>query len=232
MTFPDNHTRILMVVTSNAKLGETGRATGLWMEELAAPYNLFRDAGFEVTIASPLGGAAPVDDASLGAGFVTSDVTRFRDGARTMENLANTTRLAAIEDMTGFAAIFLVGGHGTMWDFSPNDDLDRLLDDADKRGVVIAAVCHGVAGLLGASRSGFVAGRKLTGFSDAEEAAVGLTEVVPFLLETQLRAAGAIVETGPAFHPKVVVDGRLITGQNPTSSLGAAQEVARILANR
>lgn len=232
MTLPDNHARILMVVTSNAKLGETGRATGLWMEELAAPYNLFKDAGFDVTIASPLGGAAPVDDASLSAGFVTSDVSRFRDSAMAMADLANTTRLAAITDMTGFAAIFLVGGHGTMWDFSPNADLSRLLDDAEKRGAVIAAVCHGVAGLLGVGRSSFVAGRRLTGFSDVEEAAVGLTEVVPFLLETQLRGAGATVETGPAFYPKVVVDGRLVTGQNPTSSLGAAQEVASILASR
>lgn len=232
MTMPDSRSRILMVVTSNAKLGETGRTTGLWMEELAAPYHLFKDAGFEVVIASPLGGAAPVDEGSLSADFVTSDVTRFRDSVTATADLENTTRLDAISDMAGFAAIFLVGGHGTMWDFSPNADLSRLLDNAEKRGIVISAVCHGVAGLLGAGRSRFVTGRRLTGFSDAEEAAVGMAEIVPYLLETQLRAEGAQFEAGAAFHPKVVVDGRLVTGQNPASSLGAAREILSILSSR
>ena len=226
-----NSKRVLMIVTSNPKLGNTGRSTGLWMEELAAPFNLFEEAGFEVTIASPMGGAAPVDEASLAEGFVTPDVVRFRANPVAAGRLAHTARLADMADTAGFDALFLVGGHGTMWDFVPNADLDRLLDDAGKRGAVVSAVCHGVAGLLGAAKARFIEGRRLTGFSNEEEAAVGLTEVVPFLLQARLAAQGAMVETGPAFQPQVVVDGRLVTGQNPSSSRGVAQEVLRLLRN-
>lgn len=227
-----NSKRVLMIVTSNLKLGNTGRSTGLWMEELAAPFNLFEEAGFEVTIASPMGGAAPVDEASLAEGFVTPDVVRFRANPVAAGRLAYTARLADMADTAdtaGFDALFLVGGHGTMWDFVPNADLERLLESAQERGAVVSAVCHGVAGLLGAAKARFIEGRRLTGFSNEEEAAVGLTEVVPFLLQARLAAQGAMVETGPAFQPQVVVDGRLVTGQNPSSSRGVAQEVLRLL---
>jgi putative intracellular protease/amidase len=185
-----------------------------------------------VTTASPLGGSAPVDEGSLSAGFVTSDVTRFKDTPTAMDRLIKTLPLGAVNDMSGFDAIVLVGGHGTMWDFAPNADLARLLDDAETRGAVISAVCHGVAGLLNATKSRSLQGRRVTRFSNEEETAVGLTDVVPFLLETRLRAAGAMVEIGPAFQPRVVVDGRLVTGQNPSSSHGVAQEVLELLRNR
>lgn len=230
MTTHAQNVHILMVVTSNARLGDSGRQTGFWIEELAAPYNTFIDAGFAVTIASPLGGAAPIDPGSLDASFVTADVTRFQADATAMAALADTTRLGTIDNLAGFAAIFLVGGHGTMWDFTPNADLDRLLQDANQRDLVVSAVCHGVAGLLGTAGTHYVRDRLLTGFSDGEEAMVGLTEVVPFLLETRLRAEGGAVETGPAFQPKIVVDGRLVTGQNPSSSRGTAEAVASLLA--
>jgi putative intracellular protease/amidase len=221
--------RVLAVVTSQSKLGETGRSTGFWMEELAAPCNLFEDAGIAVTIASPLGGKAPVDEGSLSAGFITPDVIRFRESSAAMDRLVRTVPLDTIRDMSGFDALFLVGGHGTMWDFAPNTDLARLLEDAEARGTVVSAVCHGVAGLLNATKSRSVQGRRVTAFSDEEEGAVGLAGVVPFLLETRLKAEGAKVETGTAFQPKVVIDGRLVTGQNPSSSRGVAQDVLKLL---
>jgi putative intracellular protease/amidase len=224
---------ILIVVTSNGRLGGTGRSTGLWMEELAAPYFLFTDAGFAVTIASPLGGAAPVDEGSLAGGSITPAVTRFRTDPSAAGRLAATVRLADVADMSRFDVIYLVGGHGTMWDFTPNADLGRLLDDADRREAIIAAVCHGAAGLLSPPAQGsLVKGRTLTGFSDEEEAALGLTEVVPFLLQTRLTAEGATVSAGPAFQPNVVAHGRLVTGQNPSSSQGVAEEILSLLRSR
>jgi putative intracellular protease/amidase len=224
---------ILIVVTSNARLGDTGRSTGLWMEELAAPYFLFTDAGSDVTIASPLGGTSPVDEGSLAGGSVTPAVTRFRSDPSAAGRLAATVQLASIADASGFDAIYLAGGHGTTWDFTPNADLGRLLDDADRRGAIIATVCHGAAGLLSTPAQGsLIKGRTLTGFSDAEEAALGLTGVVPFLLQARLTAEGATVSTGPAFQPNVVADGRLVTGQNPSSTQGVAEKVLSLLRSR
>lgn len=224
------HGSILIAVTSHAELGDTGRPTGLWMEELAAPYLAFTGAGFDVTIASPLGGTAPVDPGSLAEGSVTPAVTRFRSDSSAHGLLASTARLGDIADMSGFDAIYLVGGHGTMWDFTPNADLGRLLDDATRRDAIIAAVCHGTAGLLTTTTPGsLVRGRTLTGFSDEEEAAVGLTAVVPFLLQTRLAAEGARVQAGPAFQPNIVVDRHLVTGQNPASSAGVAAQILTLL---
>ena len=230
---PATSAHVLMIVTSHADLGQTGAKTGLWMEELAAPYRLFRAAGFKITIASPQGGAAPVDPGSLAEGFATEDVAGFQGDAEAMAQLADTRTLASITALKDYDALFLVGGHGTMWDFFPNADLTRLLAEAGRRGTVVGAVCHGVAALLNpgddpAARHR-LSGLRLTGFSNAEESAVGLTDAVPFLLESELRAHAALYESGPAFGPHVIQDGRYFTGQNPASSRDLADAMVRDL---
>jgi putative intracellular protease/amidase len=221
---------ILMIVTSHDELGATGAKTGLWLEELAAPYLCFRDRGFTVSIASPKGGAAPIDPTSLSKDFLTESARRFQADGACIKTLATTTPLGQTDDSAAFDALFFVGGHGTMWDFFPNDDIARLLDVAQRRGTPVAAVCHGVAALLNPCHLHSIKGVRLTGFSDAEEAAVGLTGVVPFLLEQALGARGAAYVSGPAFGVHAVEDGRFLTGQNPASSLDVAKMLIRRLA--
>ena len=216
--------KILMVVTSHDQLGNTGRKTGLWLEELAAPYLVFRDAGIEVTIASPKGGGAPVDPGSLTEASQTEDTRRFLQSPEAVGALAETAPLPGI-DPSAFDAVFFPGGHGPLWDLAHDRHALSLIEQTLAAGKPVALVCHapGILTNVKASDGGpIVAGRSVTGFTNAEEAAVHLTDIVPFLLEEVLRRQGAIFSAAADFTPHVVQDGLLITGQNPPSSTQAA----------
>ncbi len=220
--------KVLIVSTSHEKLGDTGNKTGFWMEELAAPYMAFTDAGYGVDIASPNGGKPPVDAGSLADNARTDSVDRFEANAEAVSAIGATTRLDSISSLDNYAAIYLVGGHGTMWDFPDNTDLGRLLTEAASSNTPIGAVCHGVAGLLSASNTGeanIIKDKKITGFSNREEDMVGLTQVVPFQLEDHLKSAGASYSEAEPFSPYVVADKGLVTGQNPASSQGVAEKL-------
>lgn len=224
--------RILIVVTSHDTLGDTGRRTGFYYEELAAPYNAFTDAGYEVDIASIRGGEAPFDPTSLSSeGGRPPAVDRFLNDRAAVDKIERTLPIDRV-DAADYDAVFLPGGHGTMWDLPTNAALARLIEAAFRDGKVIGAVCHGVAGLLSARApdgTPLVMGRRVNAFTDAEEEAVGLTEAVPFLLESRLRELGAAFEGGPNFQAYVIRDGNLVTGQNPQSSAVVAEEVLAAL---
>ena len=222
---------ILLVCTSHSELGKTGNNTGFWIEELAAPYYAFKDAGYKVAIASPRGGTPPVDPGSLSKDMRGPIVDRFEANAEASAALSSSTSLDDIVGVDAFAGVFLVGGHGTMWDFPQNANLARLVEQALTQGKAIGAVCHGVAGLLAGNVPALLKGKSVAGFSNAEETAVGLTEVVPFLLETKLVEAGFDYRSGPVFSPNVVTDGMLVTGQNPPSSLATAEAMIAVLSN-
>jgi len=210
-----------MVVTSQASMGNTGEPTGLWLEELAVPYLRFAEAGADVTVASIHGGKVPIDPRSTPpAGPEAPVVQRFLADPTAARVLSHAVPIEAL-DATRFDAVFLAGGHGTMFDFAVSNALASALSRAWKAGRIVAAVCHGPAGLVGAVDSDgrpVVAGRRVTAFSNAEEEAVGLSKWVPFLLQDRLRSLGATVEAGPSFEPFALADGRLITGQNPASA--------------
>ncbi|MCA8879651.1 MAG: type 1 glutamine amidotransferase domain-containing protein [Rhodobacteraceae bacterium] len=223
---------ILIVTTSAARLGSSGEPTGLWIEELTTPCYAFIDAGAAVTVASVSGGRVPIDARSLKPkGGNEASVERYLNDAAFVERLADTPSLDGLSP-EGFDALFLPGGHGTMTDFPENAALAGLVSAFDAAGKLIAAVCHGPAGLVGATRADgapLVEGRRVTGFSDSEERAVGLDQVVPFLLETRLRELGARYEAGPDFAPFTLRDGNLVTGQNPASAGPAAELVLGVL---
>lgn len=217
--------RILMVLTSTATMGEGGEPTGLWLEEFATPYWTFVDAGAEVTVASTAGGKVPLDPRSLADDPPSASAARLAAEAPGL--LARTVAVDAL-DAAAFDAVFLPGGHGTMWDLPESAALARLIGAAWREGKVVAAVCHGPAGLLAArdAEGGpLVEGRRVAAFTNAEEDAVGLTEAVPFLLETRLAEQGALIDKAEPFAPHAVADGRLITGQNPASSAPTAKLV-------
>ena len=220
--------RILIVTTSHGVLGSTGERTGLWLEELAAPYWVFRDAGCEVDIVSMAGGKVPIDPRSMAEGGERpASVQRFLDDRRAMQTLDDTPTFASMAT-DRHDAIFLPGGHGTMWDLPADENLAQAVAAAYDDGRIVAAVCHGPAGLVGAVRAdgkALVGARRVTSFTNAEEAAAGLTDAVPFLLESRLRQLGGIFESAAAFAPFVVRDGNLITGQNPQSSQAVAEAV-------
>jgi putative intracellular protease/amidase len=221
--------RVLIIVTSHAALGSTGQKTGFWLEELATPYNAFVRAGALVDIASPLGGRPPADPKS-DAGD-SAEVKAFRADAQAQAKLADTLVLADVAEI--YDAYFVAGGHGVMWDLVEQPPLARLLGHAFDAGKVVAAVCHGPAALVGvrlASGAPLVAGRLVNGFSDEEETAVGLADVVPFRLESKLRELGGKYQRGPMWGSYVVADGTLVTGQNPASSGAVAQATLQILA--
>ena len=221
---------ILLFVTAHDALGGTGNKTGFWYEELAAPYYVFKDAGLTPVIVTPKGGRPPIDPGSEGADFRTESVERFAADAQAQAALDNT--VAADAAPADFAAVFLVGGHGTMWDFPEWSELADVLGRAVKGDKPVGAVCHGVAGLLGYRADGrlpLVDKKTLTGFTNQEEATVGLTEVVPFLLQSKLEEGGASFSDGGAFSEHVVVDGLLVTGQNPVSSHKAAKSLLALL---
>jgi putative intracellular protease/amidase len=213
--------KILILTTSHNKMGKTDHPTGSWVEEVAAPYYILGDAGVGVTIASVAGGVVPFDPNSEKPDAMKADAAqRFMKDAAVQAALRETPALAALNP-DEFDGIFLPGGHGVMWDLPENKILADWLKKYDSEGKIIAAVCHGPAGLTGAVRADgkpLVAGRKVTGFTDSEEKAVGLDHVVPFLLEGKLRELGGVFESGGDWQPHAVRDGHLITGQNPMSS--------------
>lgn len=220
--------RILIVTTSNGTMGATGKPTGLWLEELTTPYFTFAEAGARVTLASIKGGIIPVDPRSIEPGDAEPEsVARFRADGVAKGALDQSHALAAL-DGGSFDAIFLPGGHGTMWDLPCNATLAALISKMWREGKVVGAVCHGPAGLLSAVETDgepLVKGKAVAAFTDAEERAAGLDADVPFLLESRLRELGALFENGEPFAPYAIADGRLVTGQNPASSRATAQLV-------
>jgi putative intracellular protease/amidase len=226
-----NDMKILMILTSHEKLGDTGRKTGFWLEEFAAPYYVLLDAGAEIALASPAGGQPPLDPQSDVPDARTEATERFKKDDAAQTALASTTKLAEI-DACGFDAVFFPGGHGPMWDLAENEDCKRIIEILMTENRPLAAVCHAPAVFKhtkGADGKSLVSGRRVTGFTNTEEEGVGLTEVVPFLLEDMLKANGGLYENGPDWGSNVVVDGKLITGQNPASSEGAARELLKLL---
>ncbi|MFC7245090.1 type 1 glutamine amidotransferase domain-containing protein [Catellatospora aurea] len=219
--------KVLMVITSHDQLGDTGRKTGFWLEELAAPYYRFRDAGWDVTLASPLGGRPPLDPKSNEPEFRTDLTRRFEADAAAEAQLDTTLRLDSVS-ADDFDTVFYPGGHGPMWDLAEDPVSVALIEQVVRSGKAIALVCHAPGALRHVKTpegTPLVAGRKVTGFTDTEEEAVGLTKVVPFLVEDELVAKGAHFSKADDWQPYVVTDGRLITGQNPASSGPAADQL-------
>jgi putative intracellular protease/amidase len=223
--------RILMVLTSHDQLGNTGRKTGFWLEEFAAPYFVFRDAGVEVTLASPKGGQPPLDPKSDLPENQTPAMARFKQDKAAQQALAGTVQLADMKS-ENFETVFYVGGHGPLWDLAESPASIALLESFYNSGKVIALVCHSPGVLRHVMYQGepLVKGKRVTGFTNEEEAAVQLTHVVPFLVEDELKRLGAKFEKLPNWQPHSIVDGRLITGQNPASSTSAAQALMKVLA--
>ncbi|WP_112874330.1 type 1 glutamine amidotransferase domain-containing protein [Paracoccus endophyticus] len=217
----DKTPRILIITTSAATMGADERPTGLWLEELTTPYYAFLDAGAEVTLASIQGGKVPVDPGSVKpAGENDPSVERALKDADFQARIAATPRFDTL-DTAAFDAVVLPGGHGTMFDYPDSAALAKLVADFDAAGKVVAAVCHGPAGLVAARRADgrpVVAGRRVAGFTDSEERAMGLDQAVPFLLETRLKDLGAHYVSGPDFEPFAIRDRNLVTGQNPASA--------------
>ena len=225
--------QILMVVTSNSTMGSSGKATGIWAEELALPYCAFIDAGHSVTLVSPLGGAVPIDAGSVKAqGSNHASVDRFLSDTKAQAAVANTLKAEGV-NAARFDALFFPGGHGTMWDLPSDAGVTRAVEEAFAAHKIIASVCHGAAGLVSAKRPdglSIVAGKRVNSFTDSEEEAVGLTTVVPFQLESRLRSLGGVFENAANWQTFAVRDGWLITGQNPQSSALVAQLVLAALA--
>jgi len=223
--------KILIVLTSHDQLGDTGRTTGFWLEELAAPYYAFADAGAQVVLASPKGGQPPLDPKSNEPDFQTDLTRRFEADPAATAQLAATVRLDSV-DQSDFDAVFYPGGHGPLWDLANDHHSIALIESFIAANKPVALVCH-APGVLrdvkAADGSPLVAGRKVTGFTNSEEAGVGLTDVVPFLVEDMLKAAGGQYSKGPDWDAYVVSDGLLITGQNPASSAATAAELVKHL---
>ncbi len=223
--------KILMILTSHDQLGDTGTKTGFWLEEFAAPYYVFKDAGAEITLASPRGGQPPIDPGSDSEDAQTDATRRFKGDAAAQEVLANTRKLSAI-DASGFDAIFYPGGHGPMWDLAEDADSTKLIEAFAADDRPIGAVCHAPAVFRhpkGADGKPVVSGKAVTGFTNGEEEGVGLTEVVPFLVEDMLIANGANYEKGDDWASFVVTDGKLVTGQNPASSAEVARKLLELI---
>ncbi|AIT81037.1 type 1 glutamine amidotransferase domain-containing protein [Novosphingobium pentaromativorans] len=223
--------KVLIVLTSHDRLGETGHKTGFWLEELAAPYYALKQAGAQLTLASPKGGRPPLDPKSNEPDSQTDDTRRFEADAEAMNALAHTVRLADVR-AEDFDAVFYPGGHGPLWDLAEDGHSIALIESTLAAQKPVALVCHAPGVLRHVRKSDgrpLVEGRNVTGFTNSEEAAVGLTEVVPFLVENELRAKGGAFSSGPDWHPHVVTDGLLITGQNPASSAATAEALAQTL---
>ena len=223
--------KILMVLTSHDKLGDTGKKTGFWLEELAAPYYVLKDAGAEITLASPKGGQPPLDPKSDEPNFQTDDTQRFKADAAANAQLAETVRLDSV-DQKDFDAVFYPGGHGPMWDLAEDPNSIGLIESFVAAGKPLALVCHAPGVLHRVTNpdgTPFVQGRYVTGFTNTEETAVGLEKVVPFLLEDELISLGAVFSKVKDWGVHTVVDGQLITGQNPASSAEAAEALVAAL---
>lgn len=221
---------ILMVMTSHDKLGDTGRKTGFWLEEFAAPYYVFRDAGVALTLASVKGGQPPIDPKSDLPENQTPAMIRFKQDAAAQRDLAGTVKLDEMR-AEGFDAVFYPGGHGPMWDLVENTASIGLIESFWGAGKPVAAVCHAPAVLRRVQDHGLplVKGKRVTGFANSEEEEVGLTKVVPFLVEDELKRLGGLYEQAANWQSFVITDGRLITGQNPASSTAGAQALLRLL---
>src|ERR1700732_2353581 len=223
--------RILMVLTSHDQLGDTGRKTGFWLEEFAAPYFVFRDAGVDVTLASPKGGQPPLNPKSDLPENQTPAMARFKKDAAAQKALANTVKLADVK-AENFDTVFYPGGHGPMWDLAESPVSIALLEAFYNSGKPIALVCHSPGVLRHVAYQGapLVKGKHVAGFTNGEEEAMQLTKVVPFLVEDELLRLGAIFEKKANWQPFSITDGRLITGQNPASSTSAAQALLKLMA--
>ena len=222
--------KILMVLTSHDQLGNTGRKTGFWLEEFAAPYFVFKDAGVELTLASPKGGQPPLDPKSDLPENQTPAMTRFKKDKMAQQALANTATLSSMNS-EDFDTVFYPGGHGPMWDLAEDPVSIALLESFYNSGKPIALVCHSPGVLRHVKYKGepLVKGKHVTGFTDGEEEEVQLTKVVPFLVEDELLRLGAIFEKKANWQPFAITDGRLVTGQNPASSTSAAQALLKLM---
>ena len=223
--------RILMVLTSHDQLGDTGKKTGFWLEEFAAPYYVFKDAGAQITLASPQGGQPPLDPKSDDPGAQTDATGRFKGDAAAQKELANTVALDKVH-ASDFDAVFYPGGHGPLWDLAEDAQSIALIEKTYAAGKPLALVCH-APGVLRHTKapdgSPLVKGKKVTGFTNSEEAAVQLTDIVPFLVEDMLKANGGDYSKGADWAPYVLIDGTLITGQNPASSEQGAHALLKQL---
>ena len=217
--------KILMILTSHDELGTTGKKTGFWLEEFAAPYYVFRDASAEITLASPKGGQPPLDPKSDEPDAQTPATDRFKSDTSAQAELASTHKLSEI-DIAAYDGVFFPGGHGPLWDLAESQNSISLIEAAIASGKPVAAVCH-APGILknvkAEDGSPLVKGKKVAGFTNSEEEAAGLTDIVPFLVEDMLKANGGIYSKGSDWAVHVVEDGLLITGQNPASSEKAAE---------
>ncbi len=223
--------KILMVLTSHDQLGNTGRKTGFWLEEFAAPYFVFRDADVQLTLASPKGGQPPIDPKSDLPENQTPAMARFKQDQAAQKALSQTVMLADVK-AKDYDTVFYVGGHGPMWDLAESTDSIALIESFYNSGKPVALVCHSAGVLHRVTYKGapIVKGKRVTGFTNDEEEAVHLTNVVPFLVEDELKRLGGIFEKVPNWQPFSIVDGRLLTGQNPASSTSAAQALLKLVA--
>jgi len=222
---------ILMVLTSHDQLGDTGKKTGFWLEEFAAPYYVFKDAGATITLASPKGGQPPIDPSSDTADAQTDSTKRFKADDAAQKVLANTETLSSVS-ADGFDAIFFPGGHGPLWDLAENSDSKALIETFAASDRPIGAVCHAPAVFKhpkGSDGKPLVSGKTVTGFTNSEEEGAGLTKVVPFLVEDMLKTNGGDYQKGDDWASFVVTDGKLVTGQNPASSEEAARKLLALL---
>ncbi len=223
--------RILMVLTSHDRLGDTGKKTGFWLEEFAAPYYVFKDAGAEITLASPQGGQPPLDPKSDDESAQTDATRRFKADAGAQQQLATTVPLASVR-AGDFDAVFYPGGHGPLWDLAEDAQSIAVIEKTFAAKKPLALVCHAPGVLRHAKAPGgepLVKGRKVTGFTNSEEEGVQLTQVVPFLVEDMLKANGGEYAKGADWAPFVLTDGTLVTGQNPASSEPAAKALLQLL---
>jgi len=223
--------KVLIVLTSHDQLGDTGKKTGFWLEEFASPYYHLKDAGVQVTLASPRGGQPPLDPKSHEPDFQTDDTRRFDDDQAAQNELANTAKLAEMK-VEDFDAVFYPGGHGPLWDLHNDNDSIALIEGFIASGKPVATVCHAPAVLLKAKdRNGdpLVKGKQVTGFSNSEEAAVELMDIVPYLVEDQLIAMGGVYQKVEDWNSLAVVDGLIITGQNPGSSTAVAEALVKTI---
>lgn len=223
--------KILMVLTSHDELGDTGKKTGFWLEEFAAPYYVFKDAGAEITLASPKGGQPPLDPKSDEEDAQTEATARFKKDKLSQVILANTHVLSNILH-SDYDAVFYPGGHGPMWDLADDADSIALIEAFAGSNRPVGAVCHAPAVFKNTKAAGgepLISGRSVTGFTNSEEAGVELTDIVPFLLEDMLKEKGAKYKCGDDWAEFIVIDGNLVTGQNPASSEAAAQALLKLI---
>lgn len=222
---------ILIVLTSHSQLGNSGKKTGFWLEEFAAPYYVFKDTGAQITLCSVKGGQPPLDPTSEDETWQTAATRRYSDDERLLKDLRETYPVSSVSPKD-YDAVFFPGGHGPMWDMPDNPDVSQLIEALYNNGRPVAAVCHGVAALIGAKAGEakpIVDGKELCCFSNSEEEAVGLVNAVPFLLQNRLESLGAKIKNAQDFSTNVVQDGNLITGQNPQSSKACAELLMKAL---